>query len=134
MLIRLDQAHRRVPLVLGAIALASIVVLMTWDIFPKLFPSRAHDVLGAFPLALIAFAYLAHQSVIRPERRDLAKAVLLAVAFLLLAANQLWPDLRQAMLFNDLAVGFFVLDVFLAIIGWPSGRAESFPESEDSNE
>jgi hypothetical protein len=131
MLIRLDQAHRRVPLLMGAIALASIVVLMAWDLFPKLFPARAHDVLGAFPLALIAFAYLAHQSVIRPERRDLAKAILLAIAFLLWAANQLWPDLPQAMLFNDLAVGFFVLDVFLAIIGWPSGHPESFPESDD---
>jgi len=134
MLIRLDQAHRRVPLVMGAIALASIVVLMAWDLFPKLFPARAHDVLGALPLALIALAYLAHQSVIRPERRDLAKAILLAIAFFLWAANQLWPDLPQAMLFNDLAVAFFVLDVFLAIIGWPSGHPESFPKSEDSNE
>ena len=116
---------------MAAIALAAIVVLMAWDFFPGRFPARAHDVLGAFPLALIAFAYLAHQAVLRPAHRDLVKAILLAIAFLLWAANQLWPDLPQATLFNDLAIGFFVLDVFLAIIGWPSGHPDSFPQSEN---
>jgi hypothetical protein len=35
-------------------------------------------------------------------------------------ANQLWPDLRQATLFNDIAIAPFVLDVFLVMIGWPA--------------
>jgi hypothetical protein len=29
--------------------------------------------------------------------------------------NQLWPDLPQATLFNDLAVALFVIDVWLAM-------------------
>jgi hypothetical protein len=44
---------------------------------------------------------------------------MLAVAFLFWAANQLWPDLPQATLFNDIAIALFVLDVFLVMFGWP---------------
>jgi len=113
----------------GGIALISLVVLVVWDVAPSLFPVRAHEFLGAFPLAAIAFAYLAHQAILRPGRKDLVKAVLLAVAFLFWAANQLWPDLPQATLFNDLAIALFVLDVFLTMIGWPSGHPEQLPES-----
>src|ERR1035437_3239706 len=93
---------------MGWTALASVVVLLAWDICPVLFPAGAHDFLGALPLVMIALAYLAHQSYRRPGRKELAKAILLAIAFLLWAANQLWPDLPQATLFNDLAIGFFV--------------------------
>jgi hypothetical protein len=117
MLTRFDQTHRRFPLVLGAIALASAAVLLAWDCVPAIFPLRAHDVLGALPLALIAFAYLAQQAVCCQSRKDLVRAILLAVAFLFWAANQLWPDLPQATLFNDIAIALFVLDVFLTMIG-----------------
>jgi hypothetical protein len=103
----------------------SLVVLVVWDVGPSLFPTRAHDVLGAVPLALIALAYLVHQAVLRPGRKDLFKAFLLALAFLFWAANQLWPDLPQATLFNDLAIALFVLDVFLTMIGWPAASDES---------
>jgi hypothetical protein len=127
----LNRARRSAPVALGAIALAAVVVLMAWDFFPGLFPVRAHDLLGAFPLALIAFAYLAYQAVLRTAGRALVKASLLAIAFLLWAANQLWPDLPQATLFNDLAIGLFVLDVFLTITGWPPRQAESLSETEN---
>jgi hypothetical protein len=110
---------------LGGIAMLSLVVLVFWDVGPSLFPARAHDVLGAVPLALIAIAYLAHQAVLRPGKKDVFKAILLAVAFLFWAANQLWPDLPQATLFNDLAIALFVLDVFLTMIGWPAAGDES---------
>jgi hypothetical protein len=121
------RSRRLVPLALASIALLSLVVLVAWDVGPSLFPARAHDLLGAFPLALIAFAYLAHQAVLRPGRKDMVKAILLAVAFLFWAANQLWPELPQATLFNDLAIALFVLDVFLTMIGWPAveSRVES---------
>jgi hypothetical protein len=45
----------------------------------------------------------------------------LAAAFLFWAANQFWPSLPQASLFNDIAIGLFVLDVFFVIAGWPAG-------------
>ena len=130
MYIRLDRAHRVVPVILGIVSLASVVLLLIWDAFPRMFPSRAHDVLGAFPLAMIAFAYLAYQAAHRPAPREVVKAVLLAIAFLFWAANQFWPDLPQAMLFNDIAIALFVLDVFLVMIGWPdSSPDESFGET-----
>jgi hypothetical protein len=95
-----------------------------------MFPARAHDFLASFPLALIALAYMVYQSAHRPARLEVVKAAMLAVAFLFWAANQLWPDLRQATLFNDVAIALFVLDVFLVIIGWPgTSPDESFAET-----
>jgi peptidoglycan/LPS O-acetylase OafA/YrhL len=127
---RLPQTRRAFPVILGVVTLASVVLLLAWDAFPPFFPPRAHDVLAAFPLAMIAFAYIVYQSARRPARMEFAKAILLAVAFLFWAANQLWPDLRQATLFNDIAIALFVLDVFLVIVGWPaSSPDESFAES-----
>jgi hypothetical protein len=114
----------------GVVTLASVVVLFAWDAFPGLFPARAHDFLASFPLAMIAFAYLVYQTAHRPALLEFVKAILLAVAFLFWAANQLWPDLHQATLFNDIAIALFVLDVFLVIIGWPaSSPDESFAEA-----
>ncbi len=126
----LDRAHRSALMSLGVITLGSVFLLLVWDIDPKLFPVRAHNLLGALPLALIAVAYLLYQSVRRPGAAELFKAVLLAIAFLLWAANQFWPESTRATLYNDLAIALFVLDVFLVIVGWPSGSPdESFAES-----
>lgn len=130
MYIRLDLAHRALPVILGVITLASVVVLFAWDAFPRLFPAKAHNFLAAFPLAVIAFAYLVYQTAHRPARMEVVKAIMLAVAFLFWAANQLWPDLSQATLFNDVAVALFVLDVFLVMVGWPATSPdESFAET-----
>jgi hypothetical protein len=116
--------------VLGVLTLMSVGLLLLWDARPELFPPRAHDLLGALPLASIAVAYLVYQVVRRPAPKELLKAVLLAVAFFCWAANQLWPELPQATLLNDLAIAFFVLDVFLVIIGWPRGSPdEAFAET-----
>ncbi len=62
---------------------------------------------------------------------------MLAVAFLFWAANQLWPNLPQATLFNDVAIALFVLDVFLVMVGWPASSPDgSFAETlkEPGNE
>jgi len=126
---RLNRTHRSLPIILGAVTMASVVVLFVWDVLPHLFPAKAHNVLGAFPLAMIAIAYLVYQRVLRPARLEFVKATLLAIAFLFWAANQLWPDLPQATLFNDIAIGLFVLDVFFVMIGWPATSPdESFAE------
>jgi hypothetical protein len=127
---RLDRAHRAIPLILGLVTLSSVGVLLAWDLNSKLFPARAHDFLAAFPLAMIAIAYLLYQSARRPAAKEFVKAIMLAVAFLFWAANQLWPDSRQATLFNDIAIALFVLDVFLVMIGWPTTSPdESFAET-----
>ena len=130
MYIRLDRAHRAVAVILGLVTLAVVFVLFVWNAAPQLFPARAHDVLGASSLAMIAVAYLFYQAAHRPSVKELAKAVMLAAAFFFWAGNQLWPQSRYATLLNDMAIGLFVLDVFLVIIGWPSNSPdESFGET-----
>ncbi len=134
---RIDRAHRLAPVVLGVLTLIGVAALIALDAIPSLLPGKAHDRVGAFALGMIALAYLVYQSAHRPPVRELLKAVMLAVAFLCWAANQVWPDPRQAVLFNDAAIALFVLDVFLVMIGWPATSPdESFGEtlSEDQTE
>jgi len=127
---RLDRVHRAMSLVLGVLTLVSLAMLLAWNVNPKFFPIRAHGFLAGFPLTMIAVAYLLYQSARRPSAKEFLKAMMLAVAFLFWAANQLWPDLPQATLFNDIAIALFVLDVFLVIIGWPTTSPdESFAET-----
>ncbi len=127
---RLDQNRRTLSVILGALALVDVAALLVWDAFPQLFPARSHEVLAAYALAMIAIAYLSYQAMHRPLRAQFLKAVLLAVAFLFWAANQLWPNLPQATLFNDIAIALFVFDVFLIMVGRPaSSQSESFAES-----
>jgi hypothetical protein len=127
---RLDRAHRAVPVILGVVTLLSVGTLFVWDADPRLFSSSAHAWIEAFALALIAVAYLVYQSAHRPPAREWVKAILLAVAFLSWAGNQVWADARQATLLNDVAIALFVLDVFLVMIGWPATSPdESFAET-----
>jgi uncharacterized membrane protein len=127
---RLDRANRAIPLVLGLATLISVGALLLWDVDPQFFPARAHDFLAALPLAMIAIAYLLYQSAHRPSAKECIKAMMLAVAFLYWAANQLSPDLPQATLFDDIAIALFVIDVFLVMVGWPATSPdESFAET-----
>jgi hypothetical protein len=125
MLLRLDRAHRAVPVLLGFLALASAVALFVWDADPGLFPARTHDGIGALALAMIAVAYLVYQIVRRTAGVELAKSILLAAAFLFWAANQVWRNPRAAVLCNDIAIALFVLDVFLVMAGVPSTAPDS---------
>ncbi|MFZ0394022.1 MAG: hypothetical protein WCF17_02710 [Terracidiphilus sp.] len=127
---RLQKSHRFLSVFFGAATLAGVAALFAWDADPRLFPARAHDYLAAFPLAMIALAYLVYQAARRPGRMEAMKAILLSAAFLFWAANQFWPGLPLATLFNDIAIALFVLDVFLVIIGWPATSPdESFAET-----
>ena len=131
MSIRLERTRRTLAVALGILPLASVGILFVWDAAPRLFPAHSHDFLGAFSLAMIAVAYVVYQVAHHPPIRDRAKASLLAVAFLFWAANQFWPESRNATLFNDIAIALFVFDVFLVIIGWPApSRDESFAEMD----
>ena len=120
-----DRARRLVPLILGIVTLAGVVLLFIEDAAPRLLPAGSHNVLAAFSLAMIACAYMVFQWTHRRPLAELAKTILLAADFLFWAANQLWPNLPQASLFNDIAIGLFVLDVFFVIAGWPAGSNDS---------
>ncbi len=130
MYLRLPRTYRAIPVILGALTLAGVLALLTWDAAPQLFPARSHRFLASLSLALIAVAYLIYQAAHRPRPQEMAKAVLLAAAFLFWAANQLWLAWPRATLFNDIAIALFILDIFLVIVGWPSASPdESFAET-----
>ena len=114
-----QRIHGILPAALGAGTLAVVGLLLVADLVPTWLTRQSHDRLGALPLALIAIAYLLHQTVLRPAAKEVLKTVLVAVAFLFWSANQVWPAPFAAMVFNDIAIALFVLDVFLVIIGWP---------------
>ncbi len=123
-----ERWRRLIPLSLGVATLAGVALLYLEDVAPQLFPKDSHIVFSAFPLAMIAPAYVAFQVFHRRTAMELAKALLVAAAFLFWAANQFWPQWPEAALFNDIAIGLFVLDVFLVIAGWPEGSNASFPD------
>ncbi len=115
---------------IGALTLLSLAPLLVWDAAPSLFPARAHDLLGAAPLTLVAFAYLVYQAVRRVSVLEFAKTILCALAFIFWALNQLLPEHRQATLFNDIAVTAFVVDLVLVIFGWPPNTAATTKSSD----
>jgi hypothetical protein len=125
MRIRVGQSQRLAPIALGLLTLAGVAALFLRDAVPQWFGAKSHDALAAFSLAMIAVAYLAYQLARRAAAWEMAKAVLLAAAFWFWAANQYWPNFRQAMLLNDIAVGLFVLDVFLVIAGLPQTAGDA---------
>jgi hypothetical protein len=124
-----DRVPNLIPVVLGIVTLAGVVLLFVGDAAPRLLPAGSHEILAAFSLAMIACAYLVFQLARHRglgARAELLKTILLVAAFLFWAANQLWPNLPQASLFNDIAIGLFVLDVFFVIAGWPAGSSDGF--------
>lgn len=123
--LRFDRARKASSLIPGAASLAVAGALIVRDACPGLFSARTHDLLAAFSLAVIAFAYLVYQAARRAAGVEFAKSILVAAAFLFWAANQFWSNLREAALFNDIAVALFVLDIFLVMAGWPSASPES---------
>ena len=109
------RALRTVPLLLATFALAGIAALLAWDVRPQLFPASAHAVLGSFPLAMIALAWLAYHTPKRASFSEWLKAALLAAAFCFWAANQCLHDAHSATVCNDIAIALFVIDLVWVI-------------------
>ena len=107
---------QRLVTVLGAFAAGSVALLLVRDVFPGWFPSRAHALLSALPLVLAGLLVLALHIVRRTARGDLQKALGLVAAFLLWAANTLWPHSRLAPTFNDAAIALFAVDIFFVTL------------------
>ena len=106
-------------IVFGTLTLATVALLLAWNVAPQAFPRGAHALLGSAPLALIAVSFVLYTAARHPGRLELVKMVVLAAAFLFWAGNQLLPEHPHALLLNDLAIALFVLDVFLSIVGMP---------------
>lgn len=129
----LYRALRLISLMLAAFAIAGICALLVWDVRPQLFAPKAHALLGAFPLAMIAFTWLLHHALQRASFRDSLKAILLSTAFLLWAANQCLSNLRLATVCNDIAIALFVLDLVFIIASRPSEGEHGSNELSSTN-
>jgi hypothetical protein len=113
---------RSLVALLVVVTILSSIALLVWDASPRLFPERAHDILGALPPALIAITFLAHEAARRASRPELAKGLLVAVAFLFWGANAYWPDIPATTLLNDVAVVLFVADLLITMRQSPAPR------------
>jgi hypothetical protein len=90
--------------VLAVLTLAAVASLLLRDAAPAWFPAGAHATLGALPLVLVAVAYLAYTFQTAAGVWTVAQAAVLVLAFLFWAANQLWPLIPQAGLFNAIGL------------------------------
>lgn len=115
----LRRVSARTPVAIASIAVLSLLPLLVWDVAPARFPSRSHDLLGATPLLAIAASYFALQVVHKPSRLGWLRATLVVGAFVAWAANQCWPRHALAMLWNDVAIALFVIDIFLSVAKAP---------------
>lgn len=120
-----SRARRTIPAALGVLTVLSAGVVLVYDASPRTFRAEVHDVLASLPLVLIAVAYAVFQVARRASPMEWARTGLVALAFRFWAANQLCSDCWLAMIFNDIAIAAFILDVFLVIIARP---AESLQE------
>jgi hypothetical protein len=105
---------------IASLTILALAPLLVRDILPGLLSHATHEPLAAVPLALAGVACPIYALAQRRPMPDLAKASMLGAAFFFWAANQLWPNHPEATLLNDIAVALFVMDVSLAILGWPS--------------
>lgn len=112
------------PLLLSLLALVPVMLLLVWDVAPRLFAADAHNLLGALPLLAIGVVFVGLQAVRRVSWPEMLRAWILAVAFFFWAANQYWPNSGWATLWNDVAIALFVLDVVLTMVGWPAAQEE----------
>jgi hypothetical protein len=127
------RPHRYLSVALGVVTFVSVIVLLTFDVMPRLFPAESHDLLAALPLVLVAVAYVVWQAV-RSAPTEWAKTALVALAFLFWAANLLCSNRRLASLFNDIAIAGFVFDALLMIMGRPPGPHHEEREAEHTDQ
>ncbi len=103
---------------LAVLALLATGALLILDGLPRI-PVGLHTVVSAFPLLLVAVAYLAQQTRRRPRlgTLEICKAALLSIAFLLWAGYQLFPAAPHAVLLSDGAIALFALDAAIVVLG-----------------
>ncbi len=92
-----------------------VVVLLVCDVVPGLFPAKVHWAVAPLSLGLTAAAILLFYVAKGASRAEWVKALIVALAFLFWAANQLCADVTIATDLNDVAIALFVLDVVLVL-------------------
>jgi|SRR5580658_1519876 hypothetical protein len=112
-----SSLQRRLRSVTAALMVLSVAGLLVGDAVPDLLPAQVHGALAPLSLGLTAVAVLLFYVARRASPAEWAKALIVVLAFLFWAANQLCADAAVAKVLNDVAIALFVLDVFLVIMG-----------------
>ena len=112
----LDHITRWLSKGFSLVAVISSVLLLANDAFPSFLPLR-HSQTSALPLLLIGAAYVCLQPVVRPGVWELAKRLLLALAFILWGIVQLLPASETTAVLGDLVIALFVVDLFWIVKG-----------------
>ena len=95
--------------VMAKCALLGALILLMLNQFV---PADVHAWLSSIPLALVGAGYILLQIHLRPSREILLKRLVLAMAFLFWAVDQLLPSGRLAVFIGDAVIGAYVLDLF----------------------
>jgi hypothetical protein len=101
--------------VTAALMVLGVVVLLVCDVVPGLFPAKVHWAVAPLSLGLTAAAILLFYVAKGASRAEWVKALIVALAFLFWAGNQLCADVTIATDLNDVAIALFVLDVVLVL-------------------
>jgi hypothetical protein len=110
------KALRRLGLVLLASSFATVGVLAATDVAHGLRSTGLHSRLGALALILVGSSYMSLQVVSRRRPRDLAKGVILGIAFVLWGLEQLLPANRWTTAMDSAVILIFVVDLGLIIL------------------
>ena len=108
-------------LAISALIAAAVLLLsnVRWSASPS------HVWLSSLPLALAGLAFAILQLRLKPDRRTLAKRLLLAGAFILWAIDQILPAGWLARFIGDLVISAYVIDLFWMM----QDQAESDPDA-----
>jgi hypothetical protein len=109
----------------AGLMLVSVAVLLVCDATPGLFSAKIHWAIAPMSLGITGVAILLFYVARDAPLAEWAKALIAALAFFFWAANQLCTDVTIATDLNDVAIALFVLDVFLAIVGWKATSGAS---------
>jgi hypothetical protein len=88
-----------------------------------------HTYLRCLVLALSGFGYALFQFYVRPPREILLKRLVIALAFVLWAIEQLIPPGRLTLFLDDTVIGGFVLDLIWMIQGQRKAGSRLFVTS-----
>ena len=100
----------------GLVILAALfsVVLLAGDVNIGTVPARWADLISALPLLAVGLSFVVMQWIIRPQRTELFRNLLLAATFILWGAVQLMTKNVLAKKLGDLVIALYVVD-----LAWP---------------
>jgi hypothetical protein len=107
------KALRRIGLVLLALSFATVGLLAVTDMAHGVRLTALHSLLGAIALIMVGSSYVSLQVISRRRRRDVAKGVILGIAFVLWGLEQLLPPNRWTAAMDTAVIMIFVIDLGL---------------------